>query len=57
VFGIVVLLHPGAGALALVWMISTYAVITGALLLVLGISARGWQRGGFSNKPNTPLHS
>jgi uncharacterized membrane protein HdeD (DUF308 family) len=57
VFGIVVLLYPGAGALALVWMIGTYALITGALLFVLGITARGWLRGGFSDKPSTPLHS
>ena len=52
VFGIVVLLYPGAGALALVWMIGTYALITGALLFVLGITARGWLRGGFSDKPS-----
>jgi hypothetical protein len=38
-------------------MISTYALITGALLFVLGSTARGWQRGGFSDKPGTPLHS
>jgi uncharacterized membrane protein HdeD (DUF308 family) len=57
VFGIVVLPYPGAGALALVWMIGTYALIIGALLLVLGITARGWLRGDFSDKPSTPLHS
>jgi uncharacterized membrane protein HdeD (DUF308 family) len=57
VFGIVVLPYPGAGALALVWMIGTYALIIGALLFVLGITARGWLRGGFSDKPSTPLHS
>jgi uncharacterized membrane protein HdeD (DUF308 family) len=57
VFGIVVLPYPGAGALALVWMIGTYALIIGALLFVLGITARGWLRGGFSDKPSTRLHS
>ena len=34
-FGIGVMLAPGAGALALVWVIGTYAVITGALLVAL----------------------
>jgi uncharacterized membrane protein HdeD (DUF308 family) len=56
VFGIVVLLYPGAGALALVWMVGTYALMIGALLFVLGITARGWLRDGLSNKPNAPLH-
>jgi uncharacterized membrane protein HdeD (DUF308 family) len=57
VFGIVVLFYPGAGALALVWVISTYALITGALLLVFAMGARGWQRADSSGKPNSPLHS
>jgi uncharacterized membrane protein HdeD (DUF308 family) len=56
VFGVVVLVYPGAGALALVWMISGYALITGVLLIALGIRARGWQRSDFSGKPNRPLH-
>jgi uncharacterized membrane protein HdeD (DUF308 family) len=57
VFGIVVLLYPGAGALALVWMIGTYALITGALLLAFAMGARGWQRADSSGNPNSPLHS
>lgn len=32
-FGILVFLFPQAGALAMVWLISAYAVLTGALLL------------------------
>jgi uncharacterized membrane protein HdeD (DUF308 family) len=56
VFGVVVLVYPGAGALALVWMISGYALITGVLLIALGIRARGWQRSDLSGKPNRPLH-
>ena len=56
-FGIFVLLVPGGGALALVWMISTYAIVTGALLLVLGLAARNWRNAVLRDKQNTPLHS
>jgi uncharacterized membrane protein HdeD (DUF308 family) len=56
-FGIFVLLVPGAGALALVWMIGTYAIVTGALLLVLGLAARNWRNAVLRDKQNTPLHS
>jgi len=34
-FGIGVMLAPGAGALALIWVIGTYAVIIGVLLVAL----------------------
>lgn len=34
-FGIGMMLAPGAGALALVWVIGTYAIISGALLVAL----------------------
>jgi uncharacterized membrane protein HdeD (DUF308 family) len=34
-FGILVFLFPAAGALALIWLISLYAILTGALLLGL----------------------
>jgi hypothetical protein len=37
-------------------MISGYALITGVLLIALGIRARGWQRSDLSGKPNRPLH-
>jgi uncharacterized membrane protein HdeD (DUF308 family) len=32
-FGLVMLVRPGAGALALIWVIGTYAIIFGALLV------------------------
>ena len=41
-FGIFVFLFPGAGALALVWLISAHAIATGILLLALAFRARGW---------------
>ena len=39
-FGVLVIVAPGAGALALVWMISAYAIVTGVLLFILGWRTR-----------------
>jgi uncharacterized membrane protein HdeD (DUF308 family) len=50
-FGILVFLFPGAGALALVWLISFYAALTGALLLTLAFRARRWQEEVIENNP------
>jgi uncharacterized membrane protein HdeD (DUF308 family) len=36
-FGALVIWAPGAGALALVWLVSLYAIVTGGLLLALGM--------------------
>lgn len=40
VFGALVFARPGAGALALVWLVSLYAFVTGVLLLGLGLRMR-----------------
>ncbi len=40
VFAALVFLFPLAGAVALVWMVSVYAIISGVLLLALSIRAR-----------------
>src|SRR6266550_2405847 len=40
IFGIYVWLFPGAGAIALVWLIALYAVISGITLLVLAFRMR-----------------
>ncbi|MDB5856530.1 MAG: putative rane protein [Ramlibacter sp.] len=40
VFGVLVFAFPLAGALALVWMVSVYAVLSGALLFALGVRTR-----------------
>jgi uncharacterized membrane protein HdeD (DUF308 family) len=45
-FGAFVFARPGAGALALVWLVSLYAFITGALLLALGVRMRALERAG-----------
>ena len=41
IFGILLLVQPGAGALALVWLIGLYAVIFGIGMLVFGWRLRG----------------
>jgi uncharacterized membrane protein HdeD (DUF308 family) len=40
IFGILLLSFPGAGALAVVWLIGAYAIIFGVLLLSLAIRLR-----------------
>jgi uncharacterized membrane protein HdeD (DUF308 family) len=44
VFGILVLLFPQAGAIAMVFLISTYTILTGILLLFLSLRLRTWFR-------------
>jgi uncharacterized membrane protein HdeD (DUF308 family) len=41
-FGIMVFLFPDAGTLAMIWLISVYALASGAMLLTLGFRARRW---------------
>ena len=48
-FGILVFLFPGAGALALVWMISFYAVLSGILLLAAAWRARKAERAEYDH--------
>jgi len=36
-FGLFVLIAPGAGALALIWLIAAYAIVSGAMLVVFGL--------------------
>jgi uncharacterized membrane protein HdeD (DUF308 family) len=43
VFGALVMLFPAGGALAMVWLVSFYAVLTGVLLLALAFRARSWR--------------
>ncbi|MCK7598918.1 HdeD family acid-resistance protein [Microbulbifer sp. CAU 1566] len=40
IFGLVLLLKPGAGALALLWLIGTYAIIFGVILVWLALRLR-----------------
>jgi uncharacterized membrane protein HdeD (DUF308 family) len=51
VFGVLVLLVPGAGAVALVWLVSLHATLTGVLLLGLGFRMRRAARSGAAPEP------
>ena len=43
-FGILLVMAPGRGALAMLWIIGTYAVLFGVLFMVLGFKMRTWGR-------------
>jgi uncharacterized membrane protein HdeD (DUF308 family) len=44
-FGAWVILRPGRGALALVWLIALFALVAGILLISLAFKAKGWTKG------------
>jgi uncharacterized membrane protein HdeD (DUF308 family) len=44
VFGLVLIARPAAGALAVIWIIGTYAIVIGVLLMALAFKARGFAR-------------
>jgi uncharacterized membrane protein HdeD (DUF308 family) len=43
-FGIVVMARPGAGALALLWLIAAWSIVVGVFLVVLAFQARSFGR-------------
>src|SRR3977135_3095598 len=43
VFGIILLVQPAAGALALIWLIAAWAVVFGILLMILAFRMRNWK--------------
>jgi uncharacterized membrane protein HdeD (DUF308 family) len=44
VFGVVLIARPGSGALALLWLIASFAVAFGVVLVILAFKARGFAR-------------
>jgi uncharacterized membrane protein HdeD (DUF308 family) len=43
IFGLLILFYPGAGALALVWAIATYAIIFGILMIAFSFRVKGYR--------------
>lgn len=43
-FGVILMAHPGAGALTLIWLIGVYAVLFGILLVILAFRVRSLGR-------------
>jgi uncharacterized membrane protein HdeD (DUF308 family) len=43
IFGIILLVQPAAGALALVWLIASWAIVFGILLMILAFRVRNWK--------------
>jgi len=41
-FGLLLVIRPGSGVLALVWLIGAYAILFGALLILLAFRLRSW---------------
>lgn len=46
VFGVLLSIWPGSGAVAIAWLIGIYAILFGMLLIVLAFRLRGWFRMG-----------
>jgi uncharacterized membrane protein HdeD (DUF308 family) len=42
IFGILLIVHPGAGVLAVLWLLAAYALILGVLMIILAFKVRGW---------------
>ena len=43
-FGVLLMAQPGAGALAVLWLIAAYAVAFGVVLVILSFKARGFSQ-------------
>jgi uncharacterized membrane protein HdeD (DUF308 family) len=43
VFGVLLMVQPGVGALSLIWLIATYAIVFGILLVLLAFKVRGFR--------------
>jgi uncharacterized membrane protein HdeD (DUF308 family) len=50
-FGVLLFMSPGAGALALLWVIGAYAMVFGALLIGLGLRLHRFAGGGEHHFP------
>ncbi len=53
IFGVLVLIFPGTGALSIVWLIGVYAFLFGLMLIALGWRLRGWHESHGPAAPQT----
>ena len=51
IFGLLLIVRPGAGAVAVAWLIGLYAILFGALLLALAFRLRGLRGRGEATSP------
>ena len=45
VFGLYLLVNPGVGALAVIWLIGAYAIVFGVIMIIVSFRLRSWRRG------------
>jgi uncharacterized membrane protein HdeD (DUF308 family) len=45
-FGLYALIHPGKGAVAIIWLIGVYAILWGVALTIASFSIRSLEKGG-----------
>ena len=50
-FGLFVFALPGAGALSLIWLIATYAIVYGVLQVILALRVRSWAKDIVGKQP------
>ena len=43
-FGVIVMARPGAGAMAMLWVIATWSILVGIFLVILSFQARGFAK-------------
>lgn len=43
VFGVIAIIFPGSGILALTWLVGAYAILFGITLVAVGFEVRGWK--------------
>jgi len=54
-FGLLLLVYPASGALAIAWLIGAYAIVFGALFIGLGLKLYRWHRTGERHLPTGGL--
>ncbi len=43
IFGLLLVIFPSSGALAVIWLIGAYAIVFGLILIALALRLRGWR--------------